>query len=105
MLQVCLVFLGNTLTIQICLYVVFLDFMFFHVRIILHRLGIPLPHKDSFSKVKNFYIKKAYYSICGDFGVNADEIWMNGDWFYTTEFRVFNDGGRAIERSPTDNLT
>ena len=29
--------------------------MYFHVRIILHHLGISLPHEDGFSKVKNPY--------------------------------------------------
>ena len=25
------------------------------------------------------------YSICDDYGVNPDEMCMNGDWFYTTK--------------------
>ena len=33
--------------------------MYFHIRLILHELGISLPHEDSFSKVKNAYIKNA----------------------------------------------
>ena len=53
--------------------------VYFHIRLILLDLGIPLPHKDGFSKVKNSYIKSAYYSICDDYGVNADETWMHGD--------------------------
>ena len=43
----------------------------FHVQIILHHLRIVLPHDKNFSKVKNSYIKSAYYSICDDYGVNA----------------------------------
>ena len=53
--------------------------VYFHVRLILHDLGIPLPHEDSFSKVKNAHIKSAYYSICDDCGLNPDETWMHGD--------------------------
>ena len=53
----------------------------FHVQIILFRLGIPLPHEDGFRKVQNSYTKSAYYSICSDYGVNSDEIWMNGNSF------------------------
>ena len=53
--------------------------VYFHVRIMLHHLGISLPHEDGFSKVKNSYMKSAHYSICNDYGVNADEIWMYGD--------------------------
>ena len=37
--------------------------VYFHVQLILHDLGIPLPHEDGFSKVKNVYIKSAYYSV------------------------------------------
>ena len=34
---------------------------------------ISLSHEDGFSKAKNFYIKSNYYSICDDYGWNADE--------------------------------
>ena len=47
--------------------------VYFHVRLILHDLSILLPHEDGFSKVKNAYIKRAYYSICDDYSVNGDE--------------------------------
>ena len=76
-----------------------------HVRIILHHLGISLPHKDGFSKVNNSYIKSAYYSICDDYGVIRDEAWIHGDWFCTTNFGIFGDGKKTTKRSPPDNLT
>ena len=63
--------------------------MHFHVRIILHCVGIPLQHEDAFSNIKNAYNESAYYSICDDYGVNAYEIWINGDWFYTTAYDNF----------------
>ena len=65
----------------------------FHVGIILHHLGIFLPHEDGSTNVKNSYIKSAYYNICDDYGVNADETWLHGDWFYTTKYGIFGDGG------------
>ena len=34
--------------------------VYFHVQLILHELGISLPHEDGFSKVKNAYIKSGY---------------------------------------------
>ena len=68
-------------------------------------LGIPLPHEDGFSKVKSSYIKSAYYSICDDYGIDADEKWMHGDWFYTTGYGVFGHEVKATKRSPPDNLT
>ena len=71
----------------------------------LHHLGISLTHKDGFSKVKNSYIKSAYYSICDDNRVNAEQTWMHGKWFYTTEHGVFGDGEKATKRSTRHNLT
>ena len=62
--------------------------MYFHVRFILHDLGISLPHEDGFSKVKNSYLKSDYYSIFDDYGINADETWMHGDWFCTTAYDI-----------------
>ena len=56
-------------------------------------------HEDGFSKVKNFCIKSAYYRICNDYDVNANETWVHGDWFYTIGNR-----GKATKRSPPDNL-
>ena len=53
--------------------------VYFHEQLILHDSGISLPHEDGFNKVKNAYIKSAYYSICDGYGVDADEIWIHGD--------------------------
>ena len=79
--------------------------VYFHVPLILHELGIFLPHDDGFSKVENAYIKSAYCSICDDCGVDANETWMYGDWFYMTDFAVFGHNFKATERSPQDNFT
>ena len=79
--------------------------VYFHVQLILHELGIFLPHEDGFSKVKNSYIQSAYYSIYDYYGVDADETWMHGDWFYTTDYGIFGHAVKATERSPPDNLT
>ena len=79
--------------------------VYFHVQLILHELGIFLPHEDGFSKVKNSYIQSAYYSIYDYHGVDADETWMHGDWFYTTDYGIFGHAVKATERSPPDNLT
>ena len=79
--------------------------VYFHVRLILNDLGIPLQHEDGFSKVKNAYSKSVYYSICDDYGVNADERWMYGDWFHTTGYGIFGHEVRATKRSPPYSLT
>ena len=78
---------------------------YFHVRIIVHDLSISFPYEANFSKVKNPYIKSVYCNICDDYGVNADETWVNGYWFCTTKYGVFGDGGKATERSSPDNRT
>ena len=77
----------------------------FHVRLVLHELGISLPHEDGFSKVKNAYIKSVYYSIYDDYGVDPFEIWMYGDWFYTKDYAIFGHEVKTTERSPPHNLT
>ena len=79
--------------------------VYFHVRLILHELSIFLPHEDGFSKVKNAYIPSAYYSICDDYGVDANETWMHGGWFYTTDYAIFGHEAKTTERSSPDNLT
>ena len=79
--------------------------MYFHIRLILHDLGTPLPHEDGFSKVKNAYINSEYYSICNECGVDVTETWMYGDWFYMTDYGIFGHEVKATKRSPPYNLT
>ena len=79
--------------------------VYFHVRLTLHELHISLPHEDDFSKVKNDYERSAYYSVSDQYGVNPDETWMYGEWFYTTDYGIFGHEVKATERSPPDNLT
>ena len=76
-----------------------------HARLILHDLGFSLSHKDGLSRLKNSYVTSAYYSICDNYGVNADETWMHGDWFYTTDYGIFGHEVKATERSPPVNVT
>ena len=79
--------------------------MYFHVRLILHKLHNSLPHEDGFSKVKNDYEDSAYCSVFDEYGVDLAETWMYGDWFYTTVYAVFGHEVKATERPPPDNLT
>ena len=65
----------------------------FHVRIILHHLGISLPRKNRFSKVNFSYIKRGYYSICNYYGVNADKWRL-----------VFYDNGSICVRNKLHQL-
>ena len=77
--------------------------VYFYVRLILHDLGVPLPYEDGFSKVKNSYINSAYYAICDNYDVDADETWTHGDWFYTTSCAIFTTGSKVTKRSPPDD--
>ena len=79
--------------------------VYFHVRLILHKLHNSLPHEDGFSKVKNDYEDSAYCSVFDEYGVDLAETWMYGDWFYTTVYAVFGHEVKATERPPPDNLT
>ena len=90
---------------NLLVHAVYRSHVYFHVRLILHAIGILLPHEDGFSKVKDTYINSAYYSICDDYSVDADETWMHGDWFYTTGYGIFGREVKATKRSTLDNLT
>ena len=70
----------------------------------MHEIGISSPHELGFSKVKNSYIQGVYYSICDDYGVDADETWMYGDWFYTTDYGIFGHEVKATKCSPPDKI-
>ena len=60
-----------------CLYISCHEY--FNVRLILNELGVSLPYENGFKKFKNSYIKSMYYSICDNYGVDENEIWMYGD--------------------------
>ena len=79
--------------------------VYLHVRLILHDLGIPLPHEDGFNKFKNASIKNGYYSVCDDYGVDLDETWIHEDWFNMTGYGIFGHKAKATNRSAPDNLT
>ena len=80
--------------LNLLLRIVYRSDVYFHVRIILHHLGISLPHEAEFSKIRDFYIKSACYGICDDYGVNSNKTRVNRDLLCTT-----------TERSLPDNLT
>ena len=78
--------------------------VYFHLRIILHHLGILCNTKIVLPRVKNC-VKSANHSVFDDYGVNADETWMHEDWFYTTRHGIFCDGRKTPEESPPDIIT
>ena len=84
---------------NLLVHIVYRFHVYFHVRLILHELGISLPNENGSSKVKNAYIKSAYYSICDDYGVDANETWMHGNWFYTTDYAIFDHQTTLLDGS------
>ena len=54
--------------------------------------------------MKNSYINSAYYAICNDYGVNLNETWIHGDWFYKTSHAIFTTESKATKRSPPDDV-
>ena len=79
---------------------VFRFHLYFHVRLMLHQLGISLPHEDGFSKVEHDSEDSAYYSVCDDYGIDLAVTWMYGDWFYIADYAIFGHEVKATERSP-----
>ena len=67
--------------------------------------GNLLTHEDGLNKVKNSFIKSTHYSLCNDYGVKANEIWMHDDWFSKTAYGALSDGEKTVERFPPNNLT
>ena len=75
-------------------------YVYFHVEIIPPYLRVSLPYDDGFNKIKILMLK-----VHTTVFVNANEIWINGDWLYTSVNGVFSDGTKAIQRSPPGNIT
>ena len=55
-------------------------------------------------RVRKTFIKSAYNTICNDYGVNPDETWLYGNWFYATSYAVFTSELKATRKSPPDDF-
>ena len=75
--------------------------VYYHVRRILKRLDIPLPHTKTFSKYSNPYDWSAYQAICNEYGVNPSNLWLTGDWMYTNNNANFFENGNTTTKSTT----
>ena len=58
--------------------------MYYHVRRVLKRLQVPLPHEASFNAADNPYTNKEYFKICRDYGVPNNPINYRDENFYWT---------------------
>ena len=58
--------------------------VYYHVRRILKRLQVPLPHQAGFNAADNPYTKKEFLKICEDYGVPRDPMRYRDEKFYWT---------------------
>ena len=61
--------------------------------------------KKALARLKMIMIIVHITEFCDQYGVNPDETWMYGDWFYSTNYTIFGHEVKVTERSPADNLT
>ena len=58
--------------------------IYYHVRRVLKRLQVSLPHKASFNAADNPYTKEEFLKICEDYGVPHDPMRYRDEKFYWT---------------------
>ena len=58
--------------------------VYYHVRRILKKLQVPLPHETGFSAADNPYTESEFFKICEDYGVPNDPMRYRYEKFYWT---------------------
>ena len=58
--------------------------VYYHVRRILKRLQVPLPHESSFNAADNPCTKSEFFKICEDYGVPNVPMRYRDEKFYCT---------------------
>ena len=58
--------------------------VYYHVRGVLKRLQIPLPHETGFNKADNPYTESEFFKICEDYRVSNDPMKYQDEKFYWT---------------------
>ena len=56
--------------------------MYYHVRRILKRLQVPLPHEADFNTAVNLYTNEEFFKICEDYGVPHNPMKYRNEKFY-----------------------
>ena len=64
--------------------VVYCFHVYYHVRRVLKRLPVPLPHESSFNASDNPYMSSEFLKICEDYGVPDDLMRYRDEKFYWT---------------------
>ena len=71
--------------------------VFYHVRRIFKLMGSPTPNQDQFVKWNNPFSTTGYHNVCFRYGVNPDNVWLAGKWFYSTQ-GLFTHGGKEATK-------
>ena len=58
--------------------------VYYHVRQVLKRLQVPLPHETGFNAADNPYTESEFLKICEDYGVPNDPMKYQDEKFYWT---------------------
>ena len=58
--------------------------MYYHMRRILKKLQVPLPHETSFNATDNPYTESEFLKICKDYGVPNNPMRYRDEKFYWT---------------------
>ena len=58
--------------------------VYYHMRRILKKLQVPLPHETSFNAADNPYTESEFFKICEDYGVPNDPMRYKDEKFYWT---------------------
>ena len=58
--------------------------VYYHVRRVLKRLQVPLPHETGFNAADNPYTESEFFKICEDYGVPNDPMRYRDETFYWT---------------------
>ena len=58
--------------------------VYYHVRRVLKRLQVPLPHKTGFNAADNLYTESEFLKICEDYGIPNDPMRYRDEKFYWT---------------------
>ena len=56
--------------------------VYYHVRRVLKRLQVPLPHETGFNAADNPYTESEFFKICEDYGVPNDPMRYRDEKFY-----------------------
>ena len=58
--------------------------VYYHIRRVLKRLQVPLPHEISFNIADNPYTASEFFKVCEDYGVPNDPMKYRDEKFYWT---------------------